>query len=101
MKKIFLIKSLEPVNGVSKATGNEFSLVNLILEWQDENGTFNYVKASAPADLCTDLSVGDEVEADLRFCTNSFNGKVYNTARVNNIININKKGVDNEEEFSF
>lgn len=72
--------------GTSKATGNEWSVQDLILSWQDERGETNFIRVTGESILCYGLEVGDTISANLNFRTRVLSsGLVVNDIKVINL----------------
>ncbi len=88
MTQKLLVKKIGPtINGTSKTTGVEYSLMELLLEFVDGSG---YISAIAQTIEAYNVNVGDVLECDLQFFTKLLpNGKIKNEIRVTSLKNVN------------
>lgn len=88
MKQKVFVKRVGPtLNGTSKTTGMDYSLMELLLEFADGSG---YISAIAQTTEAYNVNVGDLLECDLKFYTKLLpSGKIKNEIRVTSLKNVN------------
>lgn len=86
-QKVFVKRVGPTINGTSKTTGVDYSVMQLLLELVDGSG---YISAIAQTIEAYNVNVGDLLECDLKFFTKLLpNGKIKNEIRVTSLKNVN------------